>query len=690
MSTIGVLVLVKDPRSVVNRYFSLFALSNILWMVFLYFAALHIPDDMGVALMYVRLTFGASVFLPFFLSQFFYNFPSRTFKLPMWATYLFYVLTFGLVFLCVFTPLVEESMVMVHGEPVDVFGPLYSVYMVHVLFHFFFSLVVAIKKLRTSKGVERSKLAYVSVGFFVFFFLAMMTNVVLPIFGIIILQREAVAFTLVLFFSVAYSVYRHRFFNLNYLFLFMLREITVFVILLGVFWAVYLVMNSFITDRNITGVISLLFSYLFYRLIDSKFPYFYSSSFKALMKNIHDLTGGLFQCKSFRALDDLLGAIFVERLNFRRASIYMVTQNKIHDGVPIYVEDELTKKIQITKDALSVDELYSLKAQGDTQAAILLQKMIELKACLCFPLFFQKTFIGIFVLGSRLGKSTISSEEFIEIRRVMDDIGLAFMNIIVNENLREENDVMKQIINQKTQILRKNNTKLHEMIKQQDSFISLTAHEFRTPLTVAMLGMEQIPKIHKGQIPNEVVEDVQTSYRQLDRLTTLINRLLEMRRLEDNKIPVVREKFELIGFAKMLVGNMQLLASKDNVLISLNTGKLKKIMVNTDQMKIQEVLENLMQNALKFSKNGDVIQVTIGMEKKGDAVSISVADQGPGVPRKDQKIIFEKFRQGSRYSRGIGVGLYLCKQYLKLLKGSISLKSVEGKGATFTVTFPVK
>jgi signal transduction histidine kinase len=368
----------------------------------------------------------------------------------------------------------------------------------------------------------------------------------------------------------------------------------------------------------------------------------------------------------------------------------MVTQNKIHDGVPIYVEDELTKKIQITKDALSVDELYSLKAQGDAQAATLLQKMIELKASLCFPLFFQKTFIGIFVLGSRLGKSTISSEEFIEIRRVMDDIGLAFMNIIVNENLREENDVMKQIINQKTQILRKNNTKLHEMIKQQDSFISLTAHEFRTPLTVAMLGMEQIPKIHKGQIPNEVVEDVQTSYRQLDRLTTLINRLLEMRRLEDNKIPVVREKFELIGFAKMLVGNMQLLASKDNVLISLNTGKLKKIMVNTDQMKIQEVLENLMQNALKFSKNGDVIQVTIGMEKKGDAVSISVADQGPGVPRKDQKIIFEKFRQGSRYSRGIGVGLYLCKQYLKLLKGSISLKSVEGKGATFTVTFPVK
>jgi signal transduction histidine kinase len=590
----------------------------------------------------------------------------------------------------VFTPLVEETLVLVHNEPVDVFGALYSVYMVHVLFHFFFSLVVAIKKLRASKGVERSKLTYVSFGFLVFFFLAMMTNVVLPIFGIIILQREAVAFTLVLFFSVAYSVYRHRFFNLNYIFLFLLREIIVFVILLGAFWLVYLILNSIISDRNITGVLSLLFSYLCYRLIDNRFPYFYSSSFKALMKNMHDLTGGLFQCKSFRELDDLLGAIFVERLNFRHASIYMVSHSKAHAGVPVYVDDELTKKIEMTKDALSIDELYSLKTQGKSHVNSLLQKMLDLKATLCFPLYFQGTFIGFFVLGSRLGKSTISSEEFIEIKRVMDDIGLAFMNIIVNENLREENDVMKQIIDQKTQILRKNNTKLHEMIKQQDSFISLTAHEFRTPLTVAMLGMEQIPKIHKGQIPNEVVRDVQTSYRQLDRLTTLINRLLEMRRLEDNKIPVVREKFELVGFVKMLVKNMQLLASKDGVHIAFNAGKLKKIMVNTDQMKIQEVLENLMQNALKFSKKDNVIRVNLELDNKGRRVSISVADQGPGVPKQDHKIIFEKFRQGSRYSRGIGVGLYLCKHYLKLLKGEISLKSVDGKGSTFTITFPVE
>lgn len=452
---------------------------------------------------------------------------------------------------------------------------------------------------------------------------------------------------------------------------------------------IYLILNSLISDRNITGMSSLLFSYLFYRLIDSKFPYFYSSSFKALMKNIHDLTGGLFQCKSFRELDDLLGAIFIERLNFRQASIYMVTHKRIHGGVPVYVEDELTKKLQTTKDALSIEELYALKEQGNSSSAALLQKMIDLKASLCFPLFFQGTFIGVFTLGPRLGKSTISSEEFIEIRRVMDDIGLAFMNIIVNENLREENDVMKQIIDQKTKILRKNNTKLHEMIKQQDSFISLTAHEFRTPLTVAMLGMEQIPKIHKGQIPNEVVQDVQTSYRQLDRLTTLINRLLEMRRLEDNKIPVVREKFELVSFIKMLVKNMQLLASKSGVQIILKTDNLKKIAVHTDQMKIQEIFENLVQNALKFSKKDDVIHVLIKTDKKGKTVSISVADQGPGVPKQDHKIIFEKFRQGSRYSRGIGVGLYLCKQYLKLLKGDISLQSVDGKGSTFTITFPI-
>lgn len=688
MALMGLVVFVKDWKSWINRSFLIFSISIILWMWLLYYGYSNVPDHLDIALILFRYSFSASVFLPYSLALFFYFFPKKTFNFPTWVGVLFSGLTLALAYASAFTPLVEEAAYMDGEIQKDVFGALYNYYLYYCLFVFLFAVVCSIKNLIQTKGQDRTRLTYVSIGFFLFIFAAMMTNVILPIFGIFILQAETVTFSLFFFVAAFYSIYKQRFFNLSFLVLQFLRELILLALALLVLLVSYELLQMATTDRYTIAIISSVLAFGFYRLGNNFIPYFYSQRFSHLRKVLQEMNGKLFRCKTYEELNDLLESTFIEKLSFWNCHLYMVTKKDIPDGIPLYLEDELTLYLKKHRTAV-LDEL-----KGDTsfgkKIVVVAQKLQTLQGHVCFGLFFENMLVGLFSVGSKLNRQMVSTEELQEMNRVMKDVGISFMNIIVNENLREENDVMKQIIDQKTQILRKNNTKLHEMIKQQDSFISLTAHEFRTPLTVAMLGMEQIPKIHKGHIPNEVVQDVQTSYRQLNRLTNLINRLLEMRRLEDNKVPVVREKFELIGFVKMLVSNMQLLASKDGVKLSFSAGTLKKLVVNTDQMKIQEVLENLMQNALKFSKKKDVIRITIEPDKKGKTVSISVADQGPGVPKQDHKIIFEKFRQGSRYSRGIGVGLYLCKQYLKLLKGDIALQSVDGKGSTFTVTFPVE
>ncbi|MCC7197716.1 HAMP domain-containing histidine kinase [Candidatus Peregrinibacteria bacterium] len=688
MALIGLVVFVKDWKGWINRSFLIFSISIILWMWLLYYGYSNVPDRLDIALILFRYSFGASVFLPYSLALFFYFFPKKSFNFPSWVGVLFTGLTLALAFAAAFTPLVEEAAYMDGEIQKDVFGPLYTYYLYYCLFVFLFAVVCSIKNLIQMKGQDRTRLVYVSIGFFLFILGAMMTNVILPIFGIFILQAETVTFSLFFFIAAFYSIYKQRFFNLSFLVLQFLRELILLAVALLVLVVSYELLKYVTDDRYVVAILASLFAFAFYRLGNNYIPYFYSQRFSHLRKVLQEMNGKLFRCKTYEELNDLLESTFIEKLSFWNCHLYMITKKDIPDGIPLYLEDELTLYLKKHRTAV-LDEL-----RGDTsfgkKIVMVAQKLQTLQGHLCFGLFFENTLIGLFSVGSKLNRQMVSAEELQEMTQVMKDVGISFMNIIVNENLREENDVMKQIIDQKTQILRKNNTKLHEMIKQQDSFISLTAHEFRTPLTVAMLGMEQISKIHKGHISNEVVRDVQTSYRQLNRLTTLINRLLEMRRLEDNKVPVLKEKFELISFTKMLVNNMQLLASKDGVHMSFDGGDIKKLLVTTDQMKIQEVLENLMQNALKFSKKDDVIRVTVACDKKREHVSISVADQGPGVPKQDHKIIFEKFRQGSRYSRGIGVGLYLCKQYLNLLKGDISLKSVDGKGSTFTITFPTK
>jgi len=687
MVTVGLLVLFKDYRSPTNRTFFLFTVSILLWAFTMFSGYASVPDDLPSAVLYFRYAYGISAFPLFFLALFFYYFPTKTFSMKKWFYTTLIVLCSAFFIVGAFTPYLEEGAYMQDGVEMDVLGPLYTPYLVFCLFLMILAVKFVWKKFKTVQGVDKSKLMIVSLGFIMFAFLATLTNAILPIFNIFIFQAESVTFSAFFFLAVFYAIYKQRFFNLSYLFLQLLREIILIVFALLVLIVSYELLQFVTTERYVMAVGASLVAFICYRLINNFVPLFYSQRFSHLRNALQELNGKLFHSKTYENLNDLLENTFIEKLSFWNCHLYMITKKDIPDGIPLYLEDSLTSYLRRHK-AIVMDEIKA----GDVsnkKTADLIMKMHTLQAAVCFGLFFENTLIGLFSVGSKLNRQMVSSEELKEMSRVMKDVGICFMNIIVNENLREENDLMKNIISVKTNILRKNNEKLQTMIKQQDSFISLTAHEFRTPLAVAMLGMEQIPKVHKD-IPNEVVQDVQTSYRQLNRLTALINRLLEMRRVDDNKVPVIREKFEVVSFVKMLVKNMQLLAVKDGVRLEFEHADLKRLPVNTDQMKIQEILENLMGNALKFSKKGDVIRLAMSYDKKKKMVSVSVTDQGPGVPKKDFKIIFEKFRQGSRYSRGVGIGLYLCKQYLRLLKGDITLTSVDGVGATFTITFPIE
>jgi len=151
----------------------------------------------------------------------------------------------------------------------------------------------------------------------------------------------------------------------------------------------------------------------------------------------------------------------------------------------------------------------------------------------------------------------------------------------------------------------------------------------------------------------------------------------------------VMEKMDIIQNIESIVKSMRFIADVEGINVNFVQPAMESLFIVTDRVKFQQVLDNLLQNACKFTPKGGKIDVSVKADTKKKRVLVSVKDNGVGIPKKDLKIIFDKFQQGSRYSQGVGIGLYLCKSYMDMLNGSVSVTSKPGKGSCFTLSLPL-
>lgn len=689
LTAIGVIVFLNKRKEKANKAFLFFTISTILWILFLYSSYAVLETSLDLSLILFRLTYGASVLILSSLSLFFYYFPRKNIEFQPFTMVTVYGATFLVAALCAFTPLVEES-IYIEGEvQVDVFGPLYALYLQTMLFHMVLATVLLVGKFFKVTGIERKQLLYTSLGFFLFIFSAVMTNVVLPVFDIFIFQAEAPAFTLFFSFLVLFAIYKQRFFRFSFIALGVLRFSIIFAIFISISVGAYFIFSWLFTGLNtlLVYTLSISIGYFANSILSKYFPDLYSPGFHQLRNALAEFNYEILNAKTHDQIDDKIQKTFEEKLNIKNVRLYILEAEGMGDDIATYREDGFTEKLAKAKDVVVLEELL-LESKKTQRTAMLIENMQELGAALCIPLRREGRMIGFLKLGERQRKKSYSREEIDEIYKVIPSLEVALMNILINDSLREENDIMKEIIHARTKTLKKNNKKLEEMIEQQNNFISLTAHEFRTPLTVAMLGLEQISYTHKGKVSAEIAEDIQTSHEQLDKLTQLINRLLEMRRVDDDRIPVNLEKVDIVKLVRDTTKGMNLLAEQEEKEVSYSGPKAKKI-VKTDEVKLKEVIDNLIQNAIKFSKKGGKIEITLRISKKEEKAFVKIKDYGRGIRKKDQKIIFDKFQQGSQYNQGVGIGLYLCKKYMHLLKGDITVSSKLGHGSTFIVEIPL-
>ena len=233
-------------------------------------------------------------------------------------------------------------------------------------------------------------------------------------------------------------------------------------------------------------------------------------------------------------------------------------------------------------------------------------------------------------------------------------------------------------------------TERKKIERMKNEFISTVSHELRTPLTSIRGALGLIGSGSAGELPARVQPLVDIAAKNCDRLVRLINDILDIEKIEANKMEFTVQPFELMPLVNQAVESNRAYADEYGASIVVSEG-VPGTIVLVDEDRFTQVLTNLLSNAAKFSPQGGTIRVTA--QACNDGVRVSVSDEGPGIPEAFQMKIFEKFSQAdgsdTRQKGGSGLGLSITRVIVENLGGHIDFETQEGKGTTFYVDLPV-
>jgi PAS domain S-box-containing protein len=236
---------------------------------------------------------------------------------------------------------------------------------------------------------------------------------------------------------------------------------------------------------------------------------------------------------------------------------------------------------------------------------------------------------------------------------------------------------------------RKQTRELEKANRVKDEFLSVMSHELRTPLNVISGYTKIVQDGFLGKINSEQLKALDKVTRHANELLVMVNGIMDAAKIEAGVIVVEEDEFPLTAFFEDLRGLYEYPLGKDLTLEWNYPDDLPPI--KTDRDKLKHILQNLINNALKFTEQGSVT-VTARFRAASDRIEIAVSDTGVGITEEDFKLIFDKFRQldssRTRTYGGVGLGLHIVKTFVEILHGTVAAVSHPGQGTTFTITLP--
>ena len=225
-----------------------------------------------------------------------------------------------------------------------------------------------------------------------------------------------------------------------------------------------------------------------------------------------------------------------------------------------------------------------------------------------------------------------------------------------------------------------------ELNNKKDEFISVASHELRTPLTSIKASLQLLSMlINKGNDLGKVIFFLNKADSNVNKLTRLIEDLLDVSRIEEGQLMLNRSDFNISKLVDDVIEQFKLSGAHEIII----TGQ-KDLIVNADIQKIEQVLVNLLNNAIKYAPDSKKIQINI--EAEMHKAKVSIQDFGIGISKEKLPYLFDRYyrveNMGNQFS-GMGLGLYICSEIIKKHGGDVGVESVLHKGSTFWFSMPV-
>ena len=632
-SILGIFVLARQPRSTAARFFFVFAQSTALWNLGLFMAI----SMYGQPTLWGRLAISFGSFMPAGFILFLTEFPKQHLHFRAWRIVVAVPAIFF--FILSLTPVVVREAWSVHRSYLaGDLGTGYIVFWIYYILVLILAFTKAIYKLRTTHDQpEKNQMRWVVSGFAIFFLPLLLTQFILPRFGIFQYNNLGPLFCLPMIVCICYAIIKYKFLDIRFT---IQRGViyTIFIsLVVGMYVAVLQLVNYTISSPKSmsvlsAGVIMVLGIFLW----------------PALQSYLQKVTDPIFYRR---------GYIYAEALK-RLSYILQTTLSK--EEIISASEKEL-QYIFKAEFVRIVDTVSAPEQSASTPTDI------------SVPIRFFEKEIAVIWLGEKLSgeKYTVRDMHLLETFALQASVALEKGRLF--QKVQEHTEHLESIVEERTKEIRN----LHE--EQKRAMVDIS-HNLQTPLTIIEGEL---------QLFNQNSPHISTVRSSIQRVSAFIRQLLRLARFDSHTFSIEFNEIDIANIIREQAEYFSVMAEDAGVTIECTTPV--SVHISGNARLLEELLTNLVSNALAYRDTQKESFVHITLKELTDHVELSVKDNGIGIPSQDIGSLFTRFYRSSRTKEtlpGSGLGLAIVKGIADRHGGDVRVESMLGEGSTFTVTLP--
>lgn len=710
---LGVISLVR-PKDKQNLW-SFTALSFAIFVWSFNYGFWQLSTNPQIAALFIRLLMAGAIFIPVFYFHFLLSFIEKLSE-KIYFLWIFYTLCF----ISLFADLFLGKYFITDLYRIKYFDGLYFDYWPRpgIIFHIWLSFfvfifiyggVILFFEIRKTYGGKREQLKYFLVASCLAYFSGL---TIFPLwYGINILPVGI--FSVWLYPSILfYAMARHRFMDIRFV---VGRGLIYLASIISVVGAAFILYGANGLANNIVpmqfvwpiimvaGIMAYPAIFAFYEYLASKFFYYTIYEYQKVFSN---LAGKLSKVLDLAKLSELFMDTIMETMKLEKASLVLVSGGDFevvsargfeypkigavvkNDFITSYAKKTLLPFSQEEMAMLANALRYSPSEQEKIIGAKILLEKIGVS--LVVPMYMEDRLTGLLILGDKISGAHFSEQDVETLRDLSLHAAVAFENARNYSIAQISAQKLEEQVKLRTKELRNTNEQLKKIDQEKSDFVSLASYHLRTPLTIIKSYISSVLSGQGGAVPQEMQRPLQIVQDSNENLIEFTNELLDVTRVESGTMETKFEELDLAIIIEEIISQLGQRAKEKSLKLSFENPKEAMPKIFADKLKLEQVIFNILDNAVKYTNKGSVV---VSLKKQGSKQIISVSDTGEGMTKEELLSIFEKFTRGESgakgRTKGSGIGLYIAKKFIEMHKGKIYGESRgTGLGSTFTIEIP--